>query len=195
MLASAWTTHKASRCSRHRPALGVHQTAPRGLAASAVRGIWAGGEALKVRNRVTPCSYDDAVMSNARFRRCAGGVTSLGLPVVWCLKYRRRVLGGRVARRLDELLGEVAAEHCWEIVASEVMPDHVHIFVRVGPTGSAGAVARLFNGRTSRVLRAEFAWLARLRGLWSTSHFAASVGYVSESTVRRYIEQQWDHVA
>ncbi len=134
-------------------------------------------------------------MSNARFRRSAGGVTSLGLHMVWCPKYRRRVLGGRVARRLDEPLGEIASERGWEIVASEVMPDDVHIFVRVGPADSAAEVARLFKRRTSRVLRAEFACLARQRVLWSKSYFAASVGYVSESTVRRYIEHQWDHVA
>ena len=30
---------------------------------------------------------------------------------------------------------------------------------------------------------------------WLLSYFAASVGCVSESTVRRYFEQQWDAVA
>ncbi|MDQ1392814.1 MAG: REP-associated tyrosine transposase, partial [Acidimicrobiaceae bacterium] len=69
-------------------------------------------------------------MSDARFRRSAGGVTSLGLHVVWCPKYRRRVLGGRVALRLNELLDEIAADNDWQIVAREVMPDHVHLFVR-----------------------------------------------------------------
>lgn len=79
-------------------------------------------------------------MSGQRFRRTPGGVCSLGLHLVWCPKYRRRVLGGRVALRCGELLDQVAAEHGWEIVAKEV-------------------------------------------------------GYVSESTVRRYIEHQWDSVA
>ncbi|MHB1533762.1 MAG: IS200/IS605 family transposase [Acidimicrobiales bacterium] len=134
-------------------------------------------------------------MSDARFRRSAGGVTSLGLHVVWCPKYRKRVLGGRVATRLNELLDEIAADNDWQIVAREVMPDHVHIFVRVHPTDSPAEVARKFKGRTSRVLRGEFAWLGRRRVLWSKSYFAASVGYVSEQTVRRYIEHQWDAVA
>ena len=55
---------------------------------------------------------------------------------------------------------------------------------------------RAFMSRTARVLCAEFSylrWFARV--LWSPSYFAASVGYVSESTVRRYIEHQWDAVA
>lgn len=131
-------------------------------------------------------------VSDTRLRRTSGGVTSLGLHVVWCPKYRRRILRGPVARRLDELLIEIANEHDWEIVASEAMPDHVHLFVRVRPTDSPADVARLLKGRTSRVLRQEFPWLRHSRVLWSKSYFAASVGYVSKATVKRYIEHQWD---
>ena len=134
-------------------------------------------------------------MSTARFRCSSGGVTSLGLHVVWCPKYRKRLLGERVAVRLSGLLDEIAADHGWEIVASEIMPDHLHIFVRVRATDSPAEVVRAFKGRTSRALRAEFPWLGRKRVLWSKSYFAASVGYVSESTVRRYIEHQWDEAA
>ena len=55
---------------------------------------------------------------------------------------------------------------------------------------------RAFKGRTARVLRQEFPYLRRFANvLWSPSYFAASVVYVSESTVRRYIEHQWDAVA
>jgi REP-associated tyrosine transposase len=73
-------------------------------------------------------------MSERRFRRTAGGVCSLGLHLVWCPKYRRRILGGRVVRRCGELLEQVGDEHGWQIVAKEVMSDHVHLLVRVGPT-------------------------------------------------------------
>jgi putative transposase len=129
-------------------------------------------------------------------RRTPGGVCSLGLHLVWCPKYRRRVLGGRAAARCGELVEQIAAEHGGEIVAKEVMPDLVHLFVWVGPTDVSAAVVRAFTGRTARVLRAEFPYLRRFeKGLWSPSYFAASVGYVSESTMRRYIEHQWDAVA
>lgn len=50
-------------------------------------------------------------MSGQRFRRTPGGVCSLGLLLVWCPKYRRWVLGGRVARRLDELIEQIADVH------------------------------------------------------------------------------------
>jgi putative transposase len=75
------------------------------------------------------------------------------------------------------------------------MPDHMHRFVRVGPTDAPASVVPAFKG-PSGVLRAEFGHLRNFaRVLWSPSYFAASVGYVSQSTVRRYIEHQWDAVA
>jgi len=135
-------------------------------------------------------------MSESRFRRTPGGVCSLGLHLVWCPKYRRRILGGRVAARCGELLEQIAAERGWQVVAKEVIPDHVHLVVRVGPTDAPAQVVRAFRGRTARVVIAEFPYLRnRAKVSWSPSYFAASVGYVSESTVRGYIEHHWDAVA
>jgi len=134
-------------------------------------------------------------MPERRFRHTPGGVCSLGLHLVWCPKYRRRVVGGRVARRLDELMGQIAAEHGWQIVAGEVMPDHVHLFMRVGPADAPVSVARAVKGRTTRELRRAFPYLRNhAKVLWSPSYLAVSVGYVSEMAVRRYIEHQWDAV-
>jgi putative transposase len=138
-------------------------------------------------------------MPERRLRRTPGGVCPLGLHLVWCPKYRCRVLGGRVEARCGELVEQIGAEHGWEIVAKQVIPDHMHLFVRVGPTDAPAAVVRAFTGRTARVLQAEFAYLERFakvaKVLWSPSYFAAPVGYMSESTVRRYIEHQCDAVA
>lgn len=117
------------------------------------------------------------------------------LQVVWRAKYRLRILGGRVARRLSELLEQIADEHGWQIVAKDGMADHAHLFVGVGPADAPAPVVRAFKGRSARVLRAEFPQLRNhAKVLWSPSYFVAWVGYVSASTVRRYIEHQWDAV-
>ncbi|MGH3676413.1 MAG: IS200/IS605 family transposase [Mycobacterium sp.] len=134
-------------------------------------------------------------MSERWFRRTPGGVSWLGLHVLWCPKYRRRILGGRAAARCGQLLELIAAERGWQTVAKEVMPDHQGLFVRVGPTDAPAQVVRAFRGRTAPVVRHEFAQLRRFANvLWSPPYFAASVGYVSESTMRRYLEQRWDAV-
>jgi putative transposase len=94
---------------------------------------------------------------------------------------------------LEELIRQKADERGWEIVALEVMPDHVHLFVRHDAKSSASYVANQFKGFTSRVLRAEFPHLkSQLPTLWSSSYFAASVGAVSAQTVQKYIDTQWE---
>ncbi|WP_406368479.1 IS200/IS605 family transposase [Streptomyces sp. NBC_00647] len=128
-----------------------------------------------------------------KVRRYSGGVYDVGLHVVWCPKYRRRVLGGRVAVRLRELIEAKAAEKGWEIIALEVMPDHVHLFVRHEPKAFASYVANQFKGFTSRVLREEFPHLkSQMPTLWSSSFFVALVGAVSADTVEKYIDTQWE---
>ena len=137
--------------------------------------------------------YNDQVTVTRKVRRYSGGVYDLGLHVVWCPKYRRRVLGGRVAARLRELIEQKATEKGWEIIAGEVMPDHVHLVVKHEPKASASYVANQFKGYTSRVLREEFPHLrSRMPTLWSSSFVVASVGAVSADTVQRYIDTQWE---
>ncbi|TDC37231.1 IS200/IS605 family transposase [Micromonospora sp. 15K316] len=122
-----------------------------------------------------------------------GVAYSLGYHVVWCPKYRRPVLVGPVAERLRELIEQKSAEHGWSTVALEVMPDHVHLFVRAGPAASPSYIANQFKGFTSRVLREEFPHLRRrLPTLWSRSYFVWSVGDVSAAAIQKYLETQWE---
>jgi putative transposase len=106
-------------------------------------------------------------------------VRFLGLHLVWWPKYRRPILVGRVVARCGELVDQIADEHGWEIVAKEVMPDHVGPLVRVGPTDRPVAVLRACKGRAARTLSQEFAYLRnRAQVWWSPSYFVASVGDV-----------------
>jgi putative transposase len=130
-------------------------------------------------------------VAQPRYVHNAGAVFSLKYHLVWCPKYRRPVLVGPVAERLKALLVEKAAELGATLHAMEVMPDHVQLFVESDPTRAPAHIAAQFKGYTSRVLRREFGSLrSRLPTLWSRSYFAATVGHVSEATVRRYIDTQ-----
>lgn len=111
--------------------------------------------------------------------------------VVWCPKYRRRVLGGRVEARLKELVREVVEEKGAWLVELEVMPDHVHLLVEVDPRYGVHRLVKAIKGRTSRVLRGEFPSLkSRLPTLWTNSYFVATVGGAPLAAVKRYVEQQ-----
>jgi putative transposase len=126
-----------------------------------------------------------------RYAKNAGAVFALKYHLVWCPKYRRPVLVGKVEKRLRALLKEKAAEIELQIHALEIMPDHVHLFVESDPRWCVAEIAARLKGFTSHQLRAEFASLrSRLPTLWSRSYFAATVGSVTEAAVKKYIAGQ-----
>jgi len=96
----------------------------------------------------------------------------------------------KVAERLQAIIFDVVTENRWQLIALEVMPDHVHILLNIKPTDSAAEIARKIKGRTAKLLRDEFPQLKKLPCMWTPSYFVGSVGNVSTDTVRKYIEQQ-----
>jgi putative transposase len=118
-------------------------------------------------------------------------VHNLGYHIIWCPKYRRKVLVVDVEKRLKELLEEKAKEIDVEIKMLEIMPDHVHLFVKTSPTASPHWVVQQLKGYTSHVLRKENKQLrSRLPTLWTRSYYVESVGHISEQTILKYIEEQ-----
>lgn len=117
-------------------------------------------------------------------------VSSLRYHFVFCPKRRRKVLVGEVDKRLRTLLGEKADDLGWTIIALEVMPDHVHLFIQTDPDVSPSQVMHALKGYTSRVLRSEFPKLNTLPSLWTRSFWVSTAGQVSAATIEKYIAAQ-----
>ena len=111
--------------------------------------------------------------------------------IVFCPRYRRGLLVGEVKARLAEVLNEVAKENGWQILAFEVMPNHVHLFVSADTRTPPEIVAKRFKGRSSHVLRKEFPELLKMPTLWTRSYFLSTAGNVSSETIQKYIKNQW----
>ncbi len=113
--------------------------------------------------------------------------------VIFCPKYRRKVLEGRIADRLKELVNAKQNEYGYEVLEIEVMPDHVHMLLDINPKTGVFDVVNHIKGYTSHELREEFPELkTRLPTLWTRSKFISSVGAVTLDVVKRYIEEQKD---
>lgn len=126
-----------------------------------------------------------------RWKCSSTAVYNLGYHIIWCPKYRRKVLKNQIKQRLTQLLQEKANQINVTIESIEVMPDHVHLFVKAGPTACPHWIIQQFKGYTSRKLREEFKELrTRLPTLWTRSYYIESVGHISENTVKKYIEEQ-----
>jgi len=111
--------------------------------------------------------------------------------VVWCPKYRRKVLVEQIAKRLEQIIREVCKEHQAEVLSVEIMPDHVHLLVEVDPQFGIHRLVKLVKGRSSRYLRQEYPSLTtRLPTLWTNSYFVSTVGGAPLSVIKQYIEKQ-----
>jgi putative transposase len=110
---------------------------------------------------------------------------------VWCPKYRKPVLVDTVESRLKSLIEQKANELGCKILALEVMPDHVHLFVQANPLLAPNSIVGVLKGYTSHELRKEFPSVrSRLPTLWSRSYFVSTHGHVSSETIKKYVEEQ-----
>jgi len=128
------------------------------------------------------------MLDRVSYRRTNKTVYSAKYHLIWCPKYRRRVLVGQVETRLKEIIGEAVASVEGEMIGLEVMPDHVHLLAELPPGAHLRAVLQRLKGRSSRLLRQEFPHLRRLPVLWSRSWFVSTVGGAPLEVVRRYVE-------
>jgi putative transposase len=111
--------------------------------------------------------------------------------VVWCPKYRRKVLTGEIVLRLKQLVKEIVEEKHGQLLELEVMPDHTHLLVEVDPQYGIHRLVKIIKGRTSRLLRQEFRTLRqRLPSLWTNSYFVSTVGGAPLAIIKQYIENQ-----
>jgi len=111
--------------------------------------------------------------------------------IIFCPKYRRKVLVDNVETRLKEIIQQVADEKQVSILEMECDKDHVHILCEVHPQFGVHKFVKAIKGRSSRLLREEFPWLkSRLPTLWSHSYFVSTVGGAPLSVIKQYIENQ-----
>ena len=130
-------------------------------------------------------------MNKITYKSNQNVVYSCQYHVVWCPKYRRKVLVNGVDIRLKELIKSIAAEIQVDIIEMEIMPDHVHILLEVDPQFGIHKAVKNIKGKTSRILRQEFPWLrSRIPTLWTNSYFCSTVGGAPLSIIKQYIENQ-----
>jgi putative transposase len=128
---------------------------------------------------------------NTRWKSTNHSVYNCSYHLIWTPKFRRKVLTGQIEVRLKELLNQKSTEHGWQIEKMEVMPDHVHVFIKVTPSDSPVFVVSQLKGFTSFTLRKEFPSLkTRLPTLWTRSFYCETIGHISEETIIKYIEDQ-----
>ena len=133
----------------------------------------------------------EIVNTSKKYNSDIGLVYSCQYHVIFCPKYRRKVLLNGIDYRFKELVLEKEEQYKYHIIEMEVMPDHVHLLVDINPKIGIYSVIAKIKGYTSRILRLEYPHLKkRLPSLWTRSCFISSVGVMTLDVVKSYIVDQ-----
>jgi len=128
---------------------------------------------------------------NKTYHSAKSLVYSCQYHVIFCPKYRRKVLVDGIDERIKELILEKQTEYGYEVIEMEVMPDHVHLLLDVNPQVGIMKVVGQIKGYTAHTIRKEFPWMkSRLPSLWTRSKFISTCGAVSLEVVKQYIQEQ-----
>jgi putative transposase len=123
-----------------------------------------------------------------------GYVYSIKYHVVWCVKYRRKVLAGDVEESLRGILFKIAEDNGFQIEEYNSDADHVHLLLNCKPQHYIPNMIKALKGVSGKRLLKEYGdgLLSRLYGghLWNPSYFIATVSENTEAQVKEYIRKQ-----
>jgi putative transposase len=98
----------------------------------------------------------------------------------------------------EACLRKVAVKHGIEVVELEIMPDHLHVIIRLPPMLSIERAVMVLKGGSAYIFfrNHEKARLRYPRGhLWSRGKFYTTVGYTDLPSTLDYIRNQEHHHA
>ena len=127
------------------------------------------------------------------YKHGSHSVYDLKYHIVFCTKYRYRVLTGEVAIRVRTLIEEICSSNYVDIVSGSISPDHIHMVISVPPSISLSKVVQYIKGKSSRKIFQEFSHIRKRywgQHVWSRGYFAVTVGNVNAEEIQRYIEEQ-----
>ena len=145
-----------------------------------------------------PKKYDLKVKI-ASVRTSAHSKHNINYHFVWIPKYRKMVLRGKVVDVLMDIIEGNCQDMGLELLALEIMPNHLHLFVGSRPTQRPCDIVKQLKGNTSIQLRRVFPYLKYLGyrkhykkfpSLWARGYYCGSAGHVSQDSVKRYILEQ-----
>ena len=107
--------------------------------------------------------------------------------IVWITKYRYKILGGKISRRLRELLIQGCTARRITVIEGHIGKDHVHMLVSCPTNMAPSQIVQYLKGRSSRLIQDEFPELKKKywgQHLWARGYFCATVGNVTKETIQ-----------
>ncbi|MCL2774830.1 MAG: IS200/IS605 family transposase [Oscillospiraceae bacterium] len=125
-----------------------------------------------------------------------GYVYAIEYHIVWCVKYRHKIITSAIEKRLHEILYKIAEDNKFKITEINGEADHVHLLVECSPQHFIPDVMKALKGVSARLLMKEYGDELRKKlwggNLWNPSYFISTVSENTESQIKQYIERQKD---
>lgn len=123
-----------------------------------------------------------------------GYVYSLQYHIVWCVKYRHKILIHEVENKLEEILNAIAIRENFQILECNTDKDHIHLLINCSPQHYIPSIVQKLKGVSSRLLMKEFGATLKKKlwggNLWNPSYFVATLSENTEEQIRKYIKNQ-----
>lgn len=123
-----------------------------------------------------------------------GYVYSIQYHIVWCIKYRHKVLIGEIENSLHDILNKIAQDNNFTILEINGESDHIHLLIECTPQHHIPDMIKALKGVSARLLMKEYgeSLKKKLWGghLWNPSYFVATVSENTEEQIVNYIKNQ-----
>ena len=123
-----------------------------------------------------------------------GYVYSIQYHIVWCVKYRKKVLTPKIEESLTNILNKIAKDNNFTILECNGDLDHIHLLIDCSPQHYIPDIMKALKGVSARLLMKEYGEELRKQlwggHLWNPSYFVATVSENTETQIRNYIKSQ-----
>jgi putative transposase len=129
----------------------------------------------------------------AKWKKIAHVVYQCSYHIVWCPKYRYRIMKGRVGQFIEEAIKALCEWKAVDILELNVLEDHVHMVVSIPPKLSISELMGIVKGKTAIKLFKSYPALKRKpywgNHFWSRGYCVSTLG-LDEDKIRRYVKYQ-----
>ena len=131
-----------------------------------------------------------------RFKKLSHSLYECKYHIVFCPKYRYKILTGSVGEEVRRCIQTFATQTKTQVVELNVRPDHVHLLAMVPPKISISDYVGMMKGRTALRVFNKFRDLKEKpywgNHFWSKGYCVDTVG-LDEEMIRKYVKYQEKH--
>lgn len=123
-----------------------------------------------------------------------GYVYSIQYHIVWCVKYRHKIITPIIERSLIRILQKIADDNNFSIIEVNTDLDHIHLLIDCSPQHYIPDIIKTLKGVSARLLMKEYGDVLKKKlwggHLWNPSYFIATVSENTEEQIKNYIKNQ-----